>query len=183
MSVKKLGIVVYGICRHRHGFWGEWLDKAKELIYITGHTPTHTGITGTSFSEDLRTLKRCEKKTRAVIANGEPVTSLSVYSLPRNYHTCLDDNCWLCLRDTHTSGQYAKYQNYAYCELNFDECSEELVKQTKEMLLSFIEMEECEIFTMDKTKVPYNYVFKGLGEDTTKYPTLDILQKTRISAI
>ena len=46
------------------------------------------------------------------------------------------------------------------------------------MLLGFIEMEECEIFTMDKSKVPYNYVFKGMGEDIRKYPTLNILQKT-----
>ena len=109
---------------------------------------------------------------------GEPVKSLSVYSLPRDYHTCLDDNCWLCISITHESEQYEKYQNYAYCELNFDECNEELVRQIKDMLLSFIGMEECEIFTMDKSKVPYNYVFKGMGEDIRKYPTLNILQKT-----
>lgn len=46
------------------------------------------------------------------------------------------------------------------------------------MLLGFIEIEECEIFTMDKPQVPFNYVFKGMGEDIRKYPTLNILQKT-----
>lgn len=177
MDIKKLGIVIYGKCSHRNGFWEEWLDKAKELIYIIGHTPTHIGVTGTSFSENLRTLKRCEGKVKAVISNGEPVQSLSVYSLPRDYHTCLDDNCWLCLSSSHIFEQYKKYQNYAYCELNFDECNEELARQIKDMLLGFIEMEECEIFTMDKSKVPFNYVFKGMGEDTGKYPTLNIIQK------
>ena len=178
MDIKKLGIVTYGIFIYRNGFWEEWLDKAKELIYTIGHTPTHTGITGTSFSSNLRTLKRSEGKTRAVIANGEPVNSLSVYSLPKNYHTCLDDNCWLCLKSANALEQYKKYENYAYCEHNYDECSEDLVQQIKNMLLGFIEMEECEIFTMDKSKVPYNYVFKGMGEDIRKYPTLNILQKT-----
>jgi len=64
MNIKKLGIVIYGKCRHRNGFWEEWLDKAKELIYIIGHTPTHIGVTGTSFSEDLRTLNVAKEKLK-----------------------------------------------------------------------------------------------------------------------
>ncbi|MCI9080132.1 MAG: hypothetical protein HFH68_14700 [Lachnospiraceae bacterium] len=177
MSVKKLGIVIYGICSYRNGFWEEWLDKSKELIYITGHTPTHADITGTSFPEQLRTLKRSEGKIKAVIANGEPVRALSVYSLPKDYHTCLDSDCCLILSSSCAQEQYKKYQNYAYCETNFDECNEELVNKIKNMLSGFIEMEQCEIFTMDKPEVPFNYVFKGMGDDTRKYPTLNILQQ------
>ena len=177
MATRKLGIVIYGVCNDRDGFWEDWLDRAKELIFMIGYTPTHTGMTGTSFPEKLRTLQRSERKMRTVIANKEPVRALSVSSLPKNYHTELDSYCYLDLR-VKTWGYYEKYSNYAYCEMNFDECNRELVEKIKSMLLEFIEMEQCEIFAMDKEQVPYNYVFKGMGDDISKYRTLEILSRT-----
>lgn len=62
--------------------------------------------------------------------------------------------------------------------MNFEESGKELIEKIKSALLYFIEMEQCEIFTMDKSKAPFNYVFKGMGEDISKYPTLDILLQT-----
>lgn len=171
MTAKKLGIVVYGRCKNSSDFWEAWIDKAKELICMIGYPPTHAGISGTSLSEKLRTLKRSEQKMRAVIDDGEPVSSLSIYSLPKNYHTALDSNCWLCI----SNQTWNRYSRFAYCEMNFEESSEELVKKIKSTLLDFIEMEQCEIFTMDKSQVPFNYAFKGQGDDVGKYPTLDIL--------
>ncbi|CUX32931.1 hypothetical protein [Clostridium sp. C105KSO13] len=174
MSIKKIGIVIYGVCKNRSGFWEAWTDKAKELICMIGYPPTHAGISGTSLSENLRTLQRSERKMRTVIANGEPVCSLSIYSLPKNYHTALDSNCWLCINDQ----TWNRYSKFAYCEMNLEESSEELIERIKSALLDFIEMEQCEIFTMDKSQVPFNYVIKGQGNDVSKYPTLDILLRT-----
>lgn len=176
MATKKLGIVIYGVCNDRDGFWEEWLDRAKELMCIIGYIPTHGSLGGTSFPEKLRTLQCSERKMRLAINNGEPVRALSICSLPKNYHTELDSNCYLCL-EVKTWGYYKKYSNYAYCELNFDEYREELIEKIRCMLLEFIEMEQCEIFTMDKEQVPYNYVFKGMGDDISKYRTLEILSR------
>lgn len=177
MAVKELGIVIYGVCNHRDGFWEEWLDRAKELIGMIGYPPTHVGIVGTSYPAKLRTLRRSERKIRTVIANGEPVRALSVCSLPKDYHTELDSSCYLSM-NVRAWGTYEKYSNYAYCELNFDECSKELVEKIKSVLLEFVEMELCEIFAMDKAQVPYNYAFKGMGDDLSKYRTLEVLSRT-----
>lgn len=174
MTVKKLGVVIYGVCNNRDGYWEDWLDRAKELICMIGYPPTHGGIIGTSFSENLRTLQRSERKMRTVIANEEPIRALSVSSLPKNYHTELDSSCYLSM-SVKTWGYYEKYSNYAYCELNFDDCSKELIEKIRSVLLEFVEMEQCEIFTMDKSQVPFNYAFKGMGDDISKYRTLEIL--------
>lgn len=181
MSVKKLGIVVYGKCKNRDGFWEEWLDQAKELINMMGYIPTHAGIGGTSLPEKLRTLRRSERKMRAVMANGEPVDALSIYSLPENYRNFLDNHCFLDLADftKKTWSRNKKYSSYAYCEMKFDESSKELVEKVKSVLLDFVEMEECEIFTMDKGQVLLNYLLnKGSGEVSRACPTLEILSQT-----
>lgn len=173
MAVKKLGIVIYGECRKRDGLWEEWLDKAKELIELIGYTPTHAGISGTSLATKLRTLKRSEQKMRKVMADKEPVSAVEVHSLPKDYHTCLDSACYAILRDSTLGDE--RYSKYAYFEMNFEECSKELIEKIKSALLEFIEMKQCEIFTMDKDKVPFNYVMKGMGDDIGKYSTLEIL--------
>lgn len=173
MSVKKIGIVIYGTCKHKDHFWEAWLDSAKELIRTIGYVPTHAGITGTSYPAKLRTLARSEQKMRNVIAGGEPVSSLSVYSLPKNFHTANDNHCWLTI----SNSRYSHPAN-AYCEMNFDECGKELIETIKNTLLIFMEMEQCEIFTMDKDRVPFNYVFKGMGNEIDKYPTLELLYRS-----
>lgn len=177
MAVKKLGIVVYGACKKRDGFWEAWLDKAKELVRMIGYAPTHAGIMGTSLSANIRTLRRSEGKMRQVIADGEPVQSLSVYAMPVDFRTESDHLCWLHLADNNWYLN-KQFEKYAYCEMNLDECSREIVETVKNVLMEFIEIEQCEIFTMEKSQTPYNYVFKGMGEDISRYPTLEILWRT-----
>lgn len=174
MKAKKLGIVIYGTCKSRVGFWEEWMDTSKELIHMMGYIPTHASITGTSLSENLRTFQRSERKMREVMANGEPVKSLSVFSLPNSFRCCFDSNCFFAMADG-TGNRYAKY---AYCEMNFEESSKKLVERIKNALFDFIAMEQCEIFTMNETETMYNYVFKGMGDDVDKYPSLKVLSWT-----
>lgn len=144
---------------------------------MIGYAPTHAGIMGTSLSENLRTLRRSEGKMRQVIADGEPVQSLSVYAMPVDFRTESDHLCWLHLADNNWYLN-KQFEKYAYCEMNLDECSREIVETVKNTLFEFIEMEQCEIFTMEKSQTPYNYVFKGMGEDISRYPTLEILWRT-----
>lgn len=178
MTAKKVGIVIYGEGKNRSGFWEAWIDKAKELTCMIGYNPTHACILGTSLSDKLRTLRRSERRMREAAAAEQSVSSLAIYSLPKNYNTALDNNCWLCLTLKEGSNQKGnRYANSAYCEMNSEDCSEELLEKIRSVLLDFVEMEQLEIFTMDEDEVPFNYVVRGMGDDISRYPTLHILKK------
>lgn len=182
MYGKKLGIVIFGKLKERDGFWEEWLDRAKELVGMIGYEPTHCGLGAASFPEQLRTLRRSEQKIRAVMAGGEPVSGLDIYSLPADYRTACDNHCWLELHKAKWQRPGAeKYASYGYCEIKYEDAGEELVEKIKSVLLDFVEMEQCEIFTMDDGLMINYLLNKGYdkAEDISRhYPTLKILSQT-----
>lgn len=166
--IKKFGIVVYGPCKDRNDLWEAWLNETMELSCAFGHTPTHIGIMCNTINNGkIRTLRRSEKKIREIITRGEDIRHLSVYALPPDFHTAVgDDTAYFDL----------EFGEWAFCEMDFKNYSADTVNRIKDTLLDFVEMKDCEVFTMDKSQVLYNYVMKGSGTDLSQYPTLEILQ-------
>lgn len=169
MSGKRVvGIVMYGEIKENKDIWKDWLVYTKSICHALDCRLTHYGVESDSMKDGkVKTLSRSEKKLLEIINNNENIGWLSFYSLPKNYHTVIGDTEAFLALD-------AK-RKYVYCEFSLEKYNESLGKRLLNEMGNFIICNKSEIFSMEKSRGAINYVFKGRGDDISKYPTLEIL--------
>ncbi len=169
MSGKRVvGIVMYGEIKENKDIWKDWLIYTKSVSDALDYKLTHYGVECDSLKGDgVKTLSRSGKKLLEAINNYEKIEALSFYSLPKDYHTaCGSRELYI---DLNAIGKYV------YCEFPLEKYNESLGKRMLNEMGNFIVCNKSEIFSMEKSRLAINYVFKGRGDDISEYPTLEIL--------
>lgn len=169
-SKSVVGIVMYGEAKEDKNVWKDWLAYAKSVSEMLDYKLTHFGIESDSWKDgNVKTLSRSGKRLLEIIHNYENIEHLSFYSLPKNYHTaCGSNELYIDLNAR---------RKYVYCEFPLEKYNESLGERLLNDMGNFIICNKSEIFTMEKSRGAINYVFKGMGDDISKYPTLEILMQ------
>lgn len=155
-------------------FWGDGLTKGKWLEWYhdigiifqeLGYQKTHLDIQSESYTnKKIVSVVRKEKQILPILQNGK-VTSMSCFSLPKNYKSASFDYEILAVRQS-------KYMSII---MNVNDFERVDVNCQISRLIQYIDFQSGEIYQMNRSEMPLIYAAKA--NPINAFQTLKILSK------
>lgn len=159
MDKKVISITLWGNGTEK-GKWIEWYEDIKEIMNSLGYKHTHIGIDSKSYtSGKVLTVARKEKEILAKIRDGEIPTSLSGYSLPKEYRQAAFDYEFFCIRNK-------EYVLVMMNEADYNPDNEQMIIS---VLKKYINSEHGEIYSGLRSDAPFIYAVTRKVNDLKSY--------------
>lgn len=150
----------------KKGRWIEWYEYICSIISELGYDKTHIAIESDKYTTTkIVTISRKEKQILHMIQSGVEPAGISIYSLPKDYKIASFDYNILCVR----ARDYISVI-FKQCDFGRIDVDDFILK-----MKVYIEVENGEIYKMDRDEVPLLYAAQANSIDM--YKTLEILKR------
>ncbi len=165
MEISTISITLWGDGLVK-GNWAAWYDDVGKIFQSLDYKRTHIGIQSDVYANrKIVSVLRKERQILELLNEDGEVSSLSCYSLPKEYKVAAFDYNVLVVRQS-------KYISLIF---NKSDLKKIVIDEIISVFTKYIEFVNGEVYQMDRTEVPLIYAAKA--NPISEFKTLKILRK------
>lgn len=147
MNDTKISITLWGNYYQKEK-WIEWYEDMKNISSKLHYSFSHISIQSPSFSDKkILTIARKEKAILSNLKKGEEPSSMSLYSLPKNFEIAMFDYDLLC----------ARRESYISIVLKESDYNSEIEDFVLSIIKEYINYDIGEVYSTNISELPMLY--------------------------